>query len=73
MGGDKRPDSSLPSNGLAICGSGTTDCHGRIEGSGRSQALEDGVILREGQHPAEEPVKLRHGWVILTDDGRYLF
>ena len=73
MGGDRRPETSLASNGLAICGSGTTDCHGRIEGSGRAQALEDGLILREGQRPGEVPVKLHVGWVILTDDGRYLF
>lgn len=73
MGGDKRPETSLASNGLAICGSGTTGCHGRVEDRGRAAALDDGVILRAGQHPGEEPVKLHVGWVILTDDGRYLF
>lgn len=73
MGGDRRPETSAASNGLAICGSGTTFCHGRIETTDRAWAQSHGIILSENQHPAEEPAKLTYGWVILTDDGRYLF
>ena len=74
MGGDKRPETSRASNGVALCGSGTSPgCHGRIESQDRAQAMEDGIILRAGQHPADVPVRLRHGLVFLTDDGGYTF
>ena len=45
MGGTRDPRSSDPRNLVAVCGSGTTGCHGRIE-SKREWALENGWLLR---------------------------
>ena len=68
MGGTKRPD--LPSNLLALCGSGTTGCHGWVE-SRRAEAIEDGLLVRQHHDPATVPVLLGCGWVLLRPDGSY--
>jgi hypothetical protein len=66
MGGTRRPD--LPSNLIALCGSGTTGCHGWVE-SRRTEALEEGLLVRQHHDPATTPVLLADGWKLLTDDG----
>jgi len=69
-GGDTRPDTNLPSNLVAVCGSGTTLCHGRIE-SHRAEAYEHGWLLRERDVPSQEAIcHAVHGWCYLTDDGQ---
>lgn len=74
MGGDKRPETSLASNALLLCGSGTTKCHGWVE-SHRDHALLLGLLIPKGSPilPADIPVALGHGIgsVWLTDDGQY--
>jgi 5-methylcytosine-specific restriction protein A len=71
MGGDKRPETSAVSNALLLCGSGTTGCHGRIE-SNRNWARDEGLLVRPNDNPAEVPVVLRMGRVLLTDWGGYV-
>lgn len=62
----------LPSNGLDVCGSGTTGCHGWIH-SHPKLSRDNGWMVRGSDDPAEVP--FRHwqwGWVRLDDRGDYL-
>jgi hypothetical protein len=60
-----------PANGLDVCGSGTTGCHGFITGHPKL-SYENGWSVRSGGNPAEVPVRLpRHGWVLLDQVGGY--
>jgi hypothetical protein len=72
MGGSRRADTHSIVNLLALCGSGTTGCHGRIE-SDRATALVCGWLVRSSADPAQIPVWLRHRGelVLLTADGDY--
>lgn len=58
-----------PENIVAVCGSGTTGCHGWIEHNPDAAASE-GFHVRPWQEPAEVPL-LRRGsdWVLLTKFG----
>lgn len=68
MGGTSRGWVNRPANLLAVCGSGTTACHGWIE-SHRTDALDRGLLLRSGYHPDETPYRDRDGtWWLLNDD-----
>lgn len=60
-------DVNRPSNALALCPA----CHDEIETKTRGEAQELGLILSDGQDPAETPVLLPRyrGWVTLADDG----
>lgn len=72
MGGRKDAHLSRPSNGLTLCGSGTTGCHGRVE-SDRDWALSMGLLVSAfgSNRPVNIPVRRGDGslW-FLTDDGR---
>jgi 5-methylcytosine-specific restriction protein A len=68
MGGSRDQRLNLPSNIVLLCGSGTEGCHGHIE-SHRETAREDGLLLRRIDDPAEVPIKLCHGTVLLDDVG----
>lgn len=57
MGGSRDPQTSHPSNGLLLCGSGVTGCHGWVE-SHRSAARADGYLLESWQDPATTPIRL---------------
>lgn len=60
-------------NGIVLCGSGTTRCHGDVE-SHREQAMQDGFLISaNGRLKADEvPVKhARLGLVLLNDEGGY--
>lgn len=71
MGGTTDPVVNTVANLAVLCGSGTTGCHGEIE-SHRNEAYADGWLLHSGQNPAEVPVRLRGGpLVMLTLDGGY--
>lgn len=77
MGGTRRSETNTPSNLLVVCGSGTTGCHGHIE-SHREQSYAAGLLLHDGQAPADVPVLLadpsnpdRRRPVLLNDDGTY--
>lgn len=59
-----------PSNLLALCGSGTTGCHGWVENNPTAaQALR--FWLRAGQPSETTPVWLWGRWVLLQPDGGY--
>lgn len=74
QGGTKRggrPWLTLPSNGVVLCGTGVTGCHGRTETVDRARAFALGFAIRSGiRRPHEIP--MRHallGWVTLNDAG----
>jgi hypothetical protein len=61
-----------PSNGLDLCGSGSTGCHGFIT-SHPKLSYEYGYSVRSGRDPARSPVRLaRRGWTLLDSTGSYL-
>lgn len=70
MGGSKAPWVNRASNGITVCGSGVTGCHGEIEAN-RSWAEVKGYIVRRGLNlPVNVPVEhTRYGDVWLTDAG----
>lgn len=74
MGGAKAAWINKASNGITLCGSGVTGCHGRVEAY-RAWAESQGLIVRRGVTlPAHVPVthpQLGELW--LTDDGRYVY
>ena len=58
-----------PTNIVAVCGSGTTGCHGWIENHPDSAAVE-GFHCRPWINPAELMVLYRRShWVLLTPEG----
>jgi hypothetical protein len=67
-GGSRRPDTNTPQNGLSVCGSGTTGCHGHIERE-REQARAHGWAIRQTDDPLTVPVvHALYGHVYLTAD-----
>jgi len=68
MGGTHRVETNYPSNLMALCGSGTSGCHGYLE-SHRSEAMDYGFIVPQFEMPNNVPVKTIAGWVMLNDDG----
>lgn len=75
MGGSTRPELNTPANLVILCGSGTTGCHGWVEGH-RERAHADGLLLHAGEDPTRVPVRLAAlaGWarpVWLLVDGTY--
>lgn len=71
MGGSREVRLNLPSNLVAICGSGTTGCHGWIE-SNRSVSEDEGWLVSRYQEVAEVPLFISGvGWRYLTDEGTY--
>lgn len=71
MGGSKAAWVNQAPNGVVLCGSGVTGCHGRVE-SDRAWAESNGYIVRRGLAlPEHVPVQhVRYGEVWLTRDGR---
>lgn len=58
-----------PRNGLHVCGTGTTGCHGHITGH-PAASRERGWSVPSWSDPADTPVWLAgHGFVYLTADG----
>ena len=55
-------------NGISVCGSGTTGCHGAIHAH-PARAAERGHIVRSGDAPTEVPVLSWRGLIILNDAG----
>ena len=72
MGGSKDPISDHPANGLTLCGTGTTGCHGWVE-SHRSAALADGYLLEHPQDPRSAPIRLPSGDLVLLGRESYLY
>jgi len=60
-------------NGLVLCGSGTTGCHGAVEAD-REAAYKEGFLVRINGRDVAADVAIRHktlGLVYLDDDGGY--
>jgi hypothetical protein len=78
MGGTDRTELNEPSNLLALCGSGTSGCHGWVE-SHRSDSYGDGWLCYRNDDPRNIMVKVinpdsmsdRFQYVYLSDDGTY--
>ena len=69
MGGTKDPSVNKPSNLIVLCGTGTTGCHGRVEG-GRARAKKEGWLISQWANPVEVPIRYADGNVYyLTDTG----
>ena len=68
MGGTKRPETNGASNGVVLCGSGTTGCHNEVE-SDRAEYLAMGFLVLQRQDPRSTPILIRGKWVLLTEDG----
>ena len=68
MGGTKAPWIHDHENLLALCGSGTTGCHGYVE-SRRADAYEFGWLVRSGMTPHTTPFcdKRGHWWYLYKD------
>lgn len=64
MGGSKDPICGSAANGLFV----HPGCHSRIE-SDREQAYQKGYLVRQGQNPAEVPVKRGLRWFLFNEDG----
>ena len=72
MGGDRRPEARGAANGLLLCGSGVTGCHGWVE-SNRTEAYGLGLLVPRPLIPAGIPVQIvGKRWVLLDDDGNYI-
>jgi hypothetical protein len=68
MGGSKLAHLAQAPNLLALCGSGTTQCHGWVEDH-PTDAYSQGLALRTGWNPDQTPYCDIHGrWWLLTDD-----
>lgn len=63
----------VASNGLHVCGSGTTGCHGWVT-NWPTMANERGWLLRSYQDPLLEPAVITSlgRWCYLTDTGIYV-
>lgn len=72
MGGSTDPGTDHPSNGLLLCGTGTTGCHGWVE-SHRAAALADGYLVPQGADPRRAPVRLPSGGLVLLDVDTYVY
>lgn len=72
MGGARDAWINEPANGVILCGSGTTGCHGDIE-KHRDVAYDTGWLIRRGIATAETVPLLhhRHGYVHLDNMGGY--
>jgi hypothetical protein len=67
LGGSKDPAINALTNLLWVCGDGTRGCHGHME-SRRTEAYENGWLVRHGMDPAAVPVLLWDGRRVLLDD-----
>lgn len=70
MGGDPRPDTDLPANLVALCGSGTTGCHGWVE-SHRDAARALGLLVRADRMPCRVALVTWYGRVLLDNVGGF--
>ena len=70
MGGTHWHGANLAPNLLAVCGSGTTGCHGWIE-THRTEALAAGWLVSRYQDPSETPVQIGDKCLLLTNQATY--
>lgn len=63
MGGDKRPETNQPANGLYVC----LECHAWIHAHPK-WALRFGYLVTQEAKPAEVPVFYMGEWVLFDDE-----
>lgn len=70
MGGTRLTWVGLPANGVVLCGTGTTGCHGKVE-SDRKTAYGNGWLVRRNGllYPSDVPFLYRGELVLLDDEG----
>lgn len=69
MGGSKNPDLHKASNLIALCGSGTSGCHGWVENN-RASARAFGYLLENVESAEQAPFKDMNGtWWLIDNDG----
>lgn len=68
MGGTSDPRLARPSNGILLCGSGTTGCHGWVEANPEA-AERLGLAVPSWADPESVPVLTFDGWVLLANNG----
>jgi len=70
MGGSKNAELHRPANLIALCGSGTSGCHGWVE-SNREQARTFGFLIQKVESAEEIPFKDLNGdWWLIDNDGQ---
>lgn len=70
MGGSKNADLHKPANLIALCGSGTTGCHGWVE-SNREKARTFGYLIQKVESAEEIPFKDLNGdWWLIDNEGQ---
>lgn len=57
-------------NLIDLCGSGTTGCHGYVHAHPK-ESYENGWLVHSWDDPLNVPVKTFHGWMLLTEAGKY--
>lgn len=64
---------SLAANGVTLCGSGTTGCHGWVERE-RTKAFDLGLLVSKIGVATATTTRLKHrlyGWALLDNEGGY--
>jgi hypothetical protein len=70
MGGSKNQELHRPANLIALCGSGTSGCHGWVE-SHRLEARTFGYLITKVESAEEIPFKDLNGdWWLIDNDGQ---
>ncbi|MBQ9916903.1 MAG: hypothetical protein IJO71_06850 [Microbacterium sp.] len=63
---------ALAANGVALCGSGTTGCHGDVTNEKVPDHLGFTVSRIGIRRPVDVPIRhYLHGWVLLDNDGGF--
>lgn len=68
MGGSNASHTNRPGNGIVLCGSGTTGCHGWVESHPRA-AQRNGWAVASWADPTTVPVHAADGWALIDHDG----
>lgn len=68
MGGTDDPAINRPANGIVLCGSGTTGCHGWTE-EHPIAAARHGFAVESWAASTSVPVRYPHGWFSLDNHG----
>lgn len=70
MGGTKRADVNCASSAVALCGSGTTGCHGWVEANRKKAVTAGFIVSKFGPIAADVPIThVMYGEVFLLPDG----
>ncbi|GAA2577821.1 hypothetical protein GCM10009862_16420 [Microbacterium binotii] len=72
MGGSKVWWINQAANGLLLCGSGVTGCHGWVEANRREAEIQGFIVRRGIRLPVDVPVEhIVHGPIYLTNKGTW--